>query len=70
MKKTKVQQKGQERAQMSRQVLTRQQEAIITREWEREIMKVQELIMRKVKANRGKTYVLLAFQLQQFKNSE
>ena len=70
MKKTKVQQKGQERAQMSRQVLTRQQEAIITRKWEKEIMKVQELIMRKVKANRGKTYVLLGFQSKQFKNSE
>ena len=70
MKKTKVQQKGQERAQTSRQVLTRQQEAIITRKWEREIMKVQELIMRKVKVNREKTYVLLAFQSQQLKNSE
>ena len=70
MKKTRVQQKGQERAQTGRQVWTRHQEAIITRAWEREIMKVQELIMRKVKVNRGKTYALLAFQSQQFKNSE
>ena len=70
MKKTKVQQKGQERAQTGSQVWTRHQEAITTRAWEREIMKVQELIMRKVKVNREKTYVLLAFQSQQFKNSE
>ena len=67
---TKVQLKGQERAQMIRRVWTRQQEVMITREWERKKIKMQEQMMRKIKINRVKTCVLLGFQSRLFKNSE
>ena len=70
MKMTKVQQKDQERAQMIRQEWMRQQEVMITRERERKKMKMQGSMMRKVRINRVKTYVLLEFQSRQFKNSE
>ena len=70
MKMTKVQQKDQERAQTIRQEWMRQQEVMITRERERKKMKMQGSMMRKVRINRVKTYVLLEFQSRQFKNSE
>ena len=70
MKMTKVQQKDQERAQMIRQEWMRQQEVMITRERERKKMKMQGSMMRKVRINRVKTYVLLEFQSRLFKNSE
>ena len=70
MKMTKVQQKDQERAQTIRQEWMRQQEVMITRERERKKMKMQGSMMRKVRINRVKTYVLLEFQSRLFKNSE